>query len=158
MPARVTAVALGSNLGDRAAHLRYGVEQLTTLLGVLRVSSFIDTAPEGGAGGPRFLNGIVLGTSRAAPDAFLARLQAIETARHRTRPYAGAPRTLDLDLIIMGDLVVDRPGLTVPHPRFRGRSFVLEPLAALDPELVDPVTGLTMSALLARLREAAADD
>ena len=78
----------------------------------------------------------------------LARLQEIEAARGRTRPYDGAPRTLDLDLILAGDLVVAAPGLTVPHPRFRERRFVLEPLAAVAPDLTDPVTGLTVQALL----------
>ena len=158
MTARVTAVAFGSNLGDRAAHLRHGVEELTPLLADLVISDFIDTAPEGAADAPRFLNAVAVGTARADPDALLTRLLAIETARHRTRPYPGAPRTLDLDLILMGDLVVDRPGLTIPHPRFRGRAFVLEPLAALAPDVVDPVTGLTMDALLARLRETGGGD
>ena len=158
MPARVTAVALGSNLGDRDAHLRHGVAQLTTLLGALRVSDFVDTAPEGAAGGPRFLNAVVLGVSAAEPETLLADLLAIETTRHRTRPYPNAPRTLDLDLILLGDLVVERPGLTIPHPRFRDRRFVLEPLAALAPDLVDPVTGLTMRALLARLLDGAEGD
>ena len=152
MPARLTAVALGSNLGDRAAHLRYGVAELKTLLRDPVVSDFIDTAPAGEADEPRFLNAVVLGRSEAEPDEMLKGLLAIEMARGRTRPYPGAPRTLDLDLILMGELVVDRPGLTVPHPRFRERRFVLEPLAALGVDLVDPVTGLTVGALLVHAR------
>ena len=155
MPARLlrTAVALGSSLGDRDAHLRYAVARLRLLLTDLAVSEFVDTAPCGGGGGagPRFLNGAAVGWSAAEPAALLARLHAIEDARGRRRPFPNAPRTLDLDLVLMGGLVVSTPALTLPHPRFRARRFVLEPLAAVAPELVDPVTGLSVRALLARL-------
>ena len=75
----------------------------------------------------------------------------IELADGRERPYANAPRTLDVDLILYGQSTVDEQGLVVPHPRFRERAFVLEPLAEIAPDLVDPVTGLTVRALLARL-------
>jgi 2-amino-4-hydroxy-6-hydroxymethyldihydropteridine diphosphokinase len=75
-------------------------------------------------------------------------LRAIEWTFGRERPYIGAPRTLDLDLILYGAEVIEMPGLTVPHPRFRDRRFVLEPLAELVPEWIDPVTGLTIRELL----------
>ena len=151
-PRRI-AVALGSNLGERRDHLRYAMERLRPSLAGMLVSDFIDTAPHGAAaaGQPRYLNGVVVGWSPRAPRDLLARLQEIEAARGRTRPYDNAPRTLDLDLILAGDLVVSAPGLTVPHPRFRERRFVLEPLAAVAPDLTDPVTGLTVRNLLARL-------
>ena len=153
MPARLfrTAVALGSSLGDRDAHLRYAVARLRPILVDLSVSEFVDTAPCGVGDAPRFLNGAAVGWSAAAPAALLARLHAIEDARGRRRPFPNAPRTLDLDLVLMGGLVVSTPALALPHPRFRARRFVLEPLAAVAPELVDPVTGLTVRALLARL-------
>ena len=73
--------------------------------------------------------------------------------RGRERPFPGAARTLDLDLVLFGDRVVDEPGLQVPHPRFRERRFVLEPLAEIAPELVDPVTGKTVEELLGGLQE-----
>jgi len=76
-------------------------------------------------------------------------LHAIESSFGRERPYAGAPRTLDLDLILYGGDVIELPGLIVPHPRFRDRRFVLEPLAELAPEWIDPVTGKTIAELLA---------
>jgi 2-amino-4-hydroxy-6-hydroxymethyldihydropteridine diphosphokinase len=82
----------------------------------------------------------------------LDELFAIEADRGRERPFARAPRTLDLDLILFGDLIVDAPGLTVPHPRFRERRFVLEPLAEIAPNLRDSVTGKTVSELLARVK------
>lgn len=78
-------------------------------------------------------------------------LRAIEWTFGRERPYVGAPRTLDLDLILYGGEVIETPGLIVPHPRFRDRRFVLEPLAELVPEWIDPVTGITIAGLLKRL-------
>ena len=76
----------------------------------------------------------------------------IERARGRERPHPQAARTLDLDLVLFGSVVIDEPGLVVPHPRFRARRFVLEPLAAIAPDLVDPGTGKTVAALLGSLR------
>ena len=151
--ARRIAVALGSNLGARREHLAYGAGRLRAVLDDALVSDFIDTAPWGPAtaGQPRYLNGAMVGWSRREPADLLAHLHAIEQARGRTRPFRDAPRTLDLDLILAGDLVVTAPGLHVPHPRFRERRFVLEPLAAIAPEMVDPLTGLRVRELLARL-------
>lgn len=101
---------------------------------------------------PRFLNGAVIGETILPPRLLLDLLLAIERERGRQRPFTGAPRTLDLDLILYGDLQSDEPGLTVPHPRFRERLFVLEPLAELAPDWIDPVSGETISALLQRAR------
>jgi 2-amino-4-hydroxy-6-hydroxymethyldihydropteridine diphosphokinase len=95
-----------------------------------------------------------VGTTELAPDALLTALQGIEAERERERPYPNAPRTLDLDLILYGDRVSSRSDLTVPHPRFRERSFVLGPLSEVAPDLVDPVSGLTIATLLTRLRPA----
>lgn len=146
------AIALGSNLGDRAAHLDYAVSRLATILDALRVSRYITTEPVGVPGRqPMFLNAAAVGETARSPGQVLEALLAIERERGRERPFAGAARTLDLDLVLMGSRVIEEPGLVVPHPRFRERRFVLEPLADLAPDLVDPVTGLTVAALLARL-------
>ncbi len=142
------AVALGSNVGDRRSHLEYAIGQLRRLLADAQVSTLIETAPVGVGPQPPFLNGAVVGTTAAEPGEFLAELRRIERERGRERPYVGAPRTLDLDLILFGRAIVDEPELSVPHPRFRDRRFVLEPLAEIAPDLVDPVTGLTVRALL----------
>lgn len=146
------AIALGSNLGDRRAHLTFAVEQIAALLDDLRLSPVIETEPAGvDEPQPPYLNAAVTGTTTLGAAELLEALLHIERERGRTRPAPRAPRTLDLDLILYGDRVVDRDGLTVPHPRFRERRFVLEPLAGLAGEWVDPVTGLTVSELLGAL-------
>jgi 2-amino-4-hydroxy-6-hydroxymethyldihydropteridine diphosphokinase len=101
---------------------------------------------------PRYLNGVVIGETGLDARELLDRLLAIEDAAGRTRPAPMAPRTLDLDLILYGDKKIEEPGLLVPHPRFRERLFVLEPLAEIAPDWIDPVTGLPVSALLRALR------
>ena len=155
---RVTAVALGSNLGDRQSHLSFAVSALGGLLSDMRVSPILETAPLGVSSQPDYLNGAVVGRCALAPAGLLAVLMRIERERGRERPYPGAARTLDLDIILMGDLVVCEKGLDVPHPRFRERRFVVEPLAAIAPELTDPVTGRTIRELLAALGPPCAAD
>lgn len=103
---------------------------------------------------PRYLNGVAVGETELTPRELLNRLLAIEQEAGRTRPAPLAPRTLDLDLILFGDKKIEEPGLTVPHPKFRERLFVLEPLAAVAPDWIDPVTGLTISVLLQQARRA----
>lgn len=146
------AVSLGSNVGDRRAHLNFAVASLRGLLTNLAVSRYYETVPVG-VSGPQamFLNAAAVGQTSLTARGVLEALLAIEQERGRERPYARAPRTLDLDLILLGDIVLDEPGLVVPHPRFRERRFVLEPLAEIAPDLKDPATGSPVSALLSRL-------
>jgi 2-amino-4-hydroxy-6-hydroxymethyldihydropteridine diphosphokinase len=148
------AVALGSNLGDRQAHLDSAVARLRSILSELRVSRTFETEPVGIVGPPfRFLNAAVIGVFEGTAHALLAELLRIEHELGRQRPHPGASRTLDLDLIFFGDERVEAPDLVVPHPRFRERRFVVEPLADLAPDWRDPITGLTVRDLLARLVE-----
>lgn len=145
------AIALGSNVGDRAAHLDFAVRRLSSALSNLKVSSWHETEPVGVHPQAAFLNGAVAGsTALSAPD-LLHMLLRIERERGRRRPYSGAPRTLDLDLILFDGEVIDEDGLTVPHPRFRERRFVLEPLSEVAGEWLDPVTGRTIAELLTDL-------
>jgi 2-amino-4-hydroxy-6-hydroxymethyldihydropteridine diphosphokinase len=146
------AVALGSNLGDRRSHLDYAASRLRSLLADLRVSGYYETDPVDVQGAqPLFLNAAAVGSTDASAQDLLRALLSIEAERGRERPHPGAARTLDLDLILYGSVVLNEPGLVVPHPRFRERLFVLEPLAEIAPDLVDPVTGSTVGELLRRL-------
>ena len=143
------AVALGSNLGDRRSHLDYAVSRLRSLLADLRVSGYYETDPVDMPGAqPLFLNAAAVGSTDASAQDLLRALLSIEAERGRERPHPGAARTLDLDLILYGSVVLNEPALVVPHPRFRERGFVLEPLAEIAPDLVDPVTGSTVGELL----------
>ena len=146
------AIALGSNVGDRRAHLDFAVARLGPLLAHLKVSRYYETEPIGIVGPQTpFLNAAAVGATTLTARQLLDALMAIEEARGRVRPHANAPRTLDLDLIVFGDAVIDEAALVVPHPRFRDRRFVLEPLAEIAPDLRDPVTGLSVARLLSSL-------
>ena len=150
---RVTAaVALGSNLGDRRAHLDFAVARLRSFLDGLKVSRYIETDPVGVTEPqPRYLNAAAVGVTTLTARALLDALLAIERERGRERPHPGAARTLDLDLVLFGDATIDEPGLMVPHPRFRDRRFVLEPLVEIAATLRDPASQLTVAELLGRL-------
>ena len=154
------AVALGSNLGDRAGHLDRAVSEIRALRGVrvLAISRWIETDPVGGPpDAPAFLNGALLLDTRLRPAELLAALQAIEGAHGRTRTpgLRDEPRTLDLDLLFVGDAVADEPGLCLPHPRLEERTFVLEPLAEIAPDRVLP-SGRSVREALLELRRAEA--
>lgn len=150
----LTAIALGSNLGDRRAHLERAVDRLREVLSNLRVSSFIETEPvDVPVPQPPFLNAAVVGETTLPPDVLLGELMALERERGRERTGVRAPRTLDLDLLLYGDLVIDSPTLVVPHPRLAERRFVLEPLAEIAPGMTEPRTGKSIARLLQELGE-----
>ena len=132
-------VGLGSNLGEREASLREALERLGRLEGieVVAVSSFRETDPVGVIDQPRFVNAAASLETTLGPRELLDRLLEVERSlgRDRSREERWGPRTIDLDLLLYGDEIVDEPGLEVPHPRLAERAFVLEPLLELDPEL-----------------------
>lgn len=147
-------VALGSNLGDRAALIhsavsRLGSEPSTT---ALAVSSLYETQPVGGAPGQQpFLNAVAAFETSLPPSALLDLLQSIEHELGRQRSERWAARTIDLDLLLYDDQVIDTPELVVPHPRMAFRRFVVQPAAEVAPQLVHPTIGWTMAQLLEHL-------
>lgn len=154
---RPIVVAFGSNLGARRDHILRAAARVAGILQHFILSPIIETAPVGLGleHDPAYLNAVGVGESSLPAGDIFAALRTLEAAAGRTRPHPGAPRTLDLDLILAGDAVVHEADLEVPHPRFRERLFVLEPLAAIAPDLVDPVTGLSVRELLERKKAGA---
>ena len=128
------AIALGSNLGDRARNLRAAIEALGDVVRVVRISRVRETAPiDAPSGSPLFLNMAVSGTTSLSPDALMDGLLSIEERLGRRRGIRNAPRTIDLDLIFHSANVRRTSRLTLPHPRYRERAFVLEPLREVWP-------------------------
>jgi 2-amino-4-hydroxy-6-hydroxymethyldihydropteridine diphosphokinase len=141
-------VGLGSNLGDRKALIREAAE----LIGASRLSTIIETEPWGDPDQPRYLNAVAEVDTQLSARSLLVHLLDIERRLGRERVgRKWGPRTIDLDLLLYGDERIDEPGLVVPHPRLHQRSFVLEPLAELDPAREIPGLG-TVQTLLAGLQ------
>lgn len=151
-PTVLAAIAVGSNLGDRSAHVAGALRGLRALprSRLVAASEPIETDPVGPPGQGPYLNAAALVETQLAPEDLLASLLAIERARGRRRTPGErwGPRTLDLDLLLYGDRVIEAPGLSVPHPRLRERLFVLRPLAAVAPDLPVPPDGRPVRELL----------
>lgn len=142
MNAERVFIGLGANLGDARATVNAAFEALAALPGtqVVARSSLYRTAPVE-AEGPDFVNAVAELRTGLDPEALLRALQAIEARHERQRPYRNAPRTLDLDVLFVGDRSIATPTLTVPHPRLQQRAFVLEPLLELAPGFTHPTLG-----------------
>ncbi len=126
-------LGLGSNLGDREAHLRNAVAELPDLAAV---SPVYESSPVGGPPQDDFLNAVAALDTGLSPRQLLDLAHRLEARAGRVRTVRWGPRTLDVDVLLVADLVVDEPDLIVPHPRMEERAFVLAPLADLDPSLV----------------------
>lgn len=133
-PAVTAFVALGANLGDARATVLRAMQSIAALRDtkLLQRSSLYRSAPVD-ATGPDFINAVVELSTRLSPQDLLSALQAIEQAAGRERPYRNAPRTLDLDILLYGDITLDSPTLVIPHPRMFTRAFVLVPLVEIAP-------------------------
>lgn len=155
----VACIGLGSNLGDRAGHLRAGVDALSALphTELIAASDPIQTDPVGPVPQGPYLNAAAMVRTSLSPRVLLNVLLAIERTRgrDRSREQRWGPRPLDLDLLLYGNAVVDEPGLTIPHPRLHERAFVLVPLAQIASGLVVPTLGRTVRELLDSVEERA---
>lgn len=144
-------IGLGANLGDRLATLNRAVERLTMFGNVDAVSAVYETEPVGFADQPAFLNAVLgLATDRAPEDLMTSLLQT-EQELGRFRTFPNAPRTIDLDLLLYDDAVIEQPGLKVPHPRLHERAFVLIPLNDIASDLLHPRMAVSIGDLLQRL-------
>jgi 2-amino-4-hydroxy-6-hydroxymethyldihydropteridine diphosphokinase len=146
-------IGVGSNLGDRLAHCATAVETLAGLdrTRVAACSPWYETEPVGGVEQRWFVNGVVEVETALDPRELLSACLAIERTRGRERRIPNGPRTLDLDLLLYADRIVNEPGLTLPHPRLTQRAFVLVPLADVAPQVLHPVAGVTIAALRATI-------
>lgn len=150
----VTAyIALGSNVGDRAAHVRRAAGLLSGAGTVTGLSSLYLTEPVGKRDQAPFINAVAAVATRLPPDDLLAVCRSIEARLGRERAERWGPRTIDLDILLYGDLTVHTEQLTIPHPRMAERRFVLEPLAEIAPGAVHPVLRRTAAELLQGLRD-----
>jgi 2-amino-4-hydroxy-6-hydroxymethyldihydropteridine diphosphokinase len=140
---RDVLLALGANLDRPLERLRSAVTRLAAELDEVQVSAVYRTPAEGSTDQADYLNAVVRGRTSRTPREVLKLAQRLEAEQGRTRPYPGAPRTLDVDVLFVGDLTVNESGLSVPHPRWRSRDFVVVPLLDIAPEWRDPVSGDT---------------
>ena len=146
---KLVYLSLGSNLGDRAAHLQRALDELATAgIEVARVSPFFRTEPLDYRPQPWFLNGVAEIRTELLPLRLLSTLQRIERKMGRRRTLPKGPRTIDLDILFYDNAVVRTPALTIPHPRIGERKFVLVPLGELAPDLRHPVTRKTVREML----------
>ena len=142
---REVLLALGANLDRPLERLREAVTRLAAELADVRVSAVYRTPSEGSADQTDYLNAVVRGRTTRSPKELLELALGLEAEQGRVRPYPGAPRTLDVDVVFVGNLTVNEPGLTIPHPRWASRDFVVVPLLDVAPEWLDPVTGDTVA-------------
>lgn len=150
---KVVYLGLGSNVGDREAQLQEALGKLEAPdLRLQRVSSVYETEPIGLREQAWFLNLAAEFRTDLFPKQLLHRIQRVERELGRKRVVLNGPRTIDIDILLYGNAVINAGELTVPHPRYRERRFVLEPLAELNPSLRDPVTGRSVAELLRDLR------
>lgn len=146
-------LGLGSNIGDREQYIRAALNALGAHhVHVIRISPLYETEPQGFAEQDWFLNAVAEAETDLQPRELLARIHAVESALERRRSVLNGPRTIDIDILFYADTVIATPELTVPHPRYSERRFVLAPLAALAPGLRDPQTHRTVAEMLAGLR------
>ncbi|HEY4935977.1 MAG TPA: 2-amino-4-hydroxy-6-hydroxymethyldihydropteridine diphosphokinase [Puia sp.] len=144
----------GGNEGDRFLHMQQARTNIEHICGqLLQVSSMYETAPWGKTDQPYFLNQVLLVETTLSPEALLQAILSIEEKGGRKRTIKNAPRTIDIDILFYNRLVLEEPGLSIPHPRIADRRFVLEPLNEISPEFIHPVFGKTIQLLLLECKD-----
>jgi 2-amino-4-hydroxy-6-hydroxymethyldihydropteridine diphosphokinase len=144
-------LALGSNVGDSEKHIEQAIASLGEGLNTIERAPLYESKAVGFTGQADFLNTAVRGETDMAPEELLVFIKKTEQKIGRQQTFRWGPREIDIDIIFYDDLQQQTEALTLPHPEFRGRDFVLRPLSDLNPAVVDPVTGLSVAQLLAKI-------
>ena len=142
-------LGIGSNLGDRQANMKKALKLLSDTLQIELASSIYETEPVGYVEQPMFLNAVCRGQTELGPLQLLSLIKGIEASLGRVSSFPNAPRTIDLDIIFYGSMIMQTPELTIPHPRLEERAFVLIPLLEMAPDLCHPVSGESIKDLAA---------
>lgn len=151
MKTEMIYIALGTNKGDREANLRTARQALSPHVQLLEQSPIYETEPWGYTDQPDFLNQVIKAQTTLPPRELLAYLKDIEKRMGRIPTFRNAPRIIDLDILLYGELVFEDEQLTIPHPRLEERAFVLVPLSKLTSQLCHPVSGKTIHELLSQV-------
>jgi len=141
-------LSLGSNIGDRAGNLNAAIDRLRSVGEIIQVSSFYETEPVEFAAQAWFLNCVIALDTEKTPQELLASILDIEQQMGRRRAQKKGPRVIDIDILLFGNLIVDEPGLTIPHPAMHERRFVVEPLTEVAPDVRHPMLDRTIQELL----------
>jgi 2-amino-4-hydroxy-6-hydroxymethyldihydropteridine diphosphokinase len=150
----IVYLALGSNVGDSARHIKQAVNLLRDQLHNIKQAPVYESRAVGYTDQPNFLNTVISGNTNLSPESLLAYLKEIEKKVGRTETFRNGPREIDIDIIFYGDQVLETDKLTIPHPSFSQRDFVLQSLSDLNSELVDPLSGQTVGQLLDQVLDA----
>jgi 2-amino-4-hydroxy-6-hydroxymethyldihydropteridine diphosphokinase len=146
-------ISTGSNMGNRKGNLDFARRSLAMVGNVLKSSSYFETEPVGFLDQPWFFNQAIELETQLTPSGLLSMCQSIERSCGRVRTFPNAPRTLDLDILLYGDVVINREELIIPHPRLPERRFVLEPLAQIAPDIMHPILKKSIKSLLDACRD-----